>query len=169
MKIKQDFVTNSSSTTFIVAFPEKINSIDDVKKYIHRDDKAKQVFMDVEETGGKKIVLSDKYLLDELTIEMEHGFYGLDNYANSQDEFCKREGITEKDLYMNQSWLQSFYDERKNKRKKILCKKVMDFMKENEGNYVYIFNYSDEEGDFQSEMEHGGTFQSLPNITISKH
>ena len=46
---------------------------------------------------------------------------------------------------------------------------LYQFIKENNNKFVYIFDYSDEEGEFGSELEHGGTFDELPHIIISHH
>lgn len=43
------------------------------------------------------------------------------------------------------------------------------FIKENNNNFIYFFDYSDENGEFGSEMEHGGTFNELPHIRLSHH
>jgi hypothetical protein len=43
------------------------------------------------------------------------------------------------------------------------------FMEDNAGKPIYIFEYSDNDGEFFCAMEHGEIFQSLPHIVVSHH
>jgi len=54
----------------------------------------------------------------------------------------------------------------RSKLAKIDAKKFMD---DNAGKSIYIFEYSDNDGEFECTMEHGGIFQNLPNIVVSHH
>jgi len=54
----------------------------------------------------------------------------------------------------------------KSKLAKIDAKK---FMEDNAGKTIYIFEYSDNDGEFFCTMEHGEIFKSLPHIVVSHH
>jgi len=179
MKIKTDFITNSSSSTFVVAWPTKIKSLEDVKKYIWREDKARQVYSDVSHCPKpSKINPKNIKVVECVARELEAGFlkdlYG-GNYKNMNEtydqfkpDFMNRHGVTDEEIQKNNfisglMWKE--YNEYRHKIAVILAKK---FCKENEGNFLYIFSYGDS-GEFMSEMEHGGTFNDVPHIQVSHH
>ena len=167
MKIKSDFITNSSSSSFIIAFDKPVKKFSDVQYLIPRDDKAMQVLKDAKPQRARKIKLSQA-LIEDISEELSHGYEGVD-YETFQKDFCNREGINVNELYHNRTYMAAFNDEYHKVNMKIHLEKTVDFISENEGKYLYIFNYADEDGEFMGEMEHGFTFANVPHITIYKH
>lgn len=172
MKLKTDFVTNSSSSTFVVVFNKKITKFEDVEHKIPgTESKARQVYDDAKAQNPQ--LITDK-VINFLSTEFSYGYlYDLDipelDYSKHEKIFCEREGITRNEMWKKRAWQQAFYDEHHKIQIKACTQKAVAFVEEHKGNYMYIFNYGDEDGTFMSEMEHGGTFRELPHITISKH
>ena len=147
-------------------------AIDSVSVNIFREEKARQVLKDALHQKPKKISSNNPKLADFIAEELSHGYVddivGFD-YHDYQDKFCEREGIVMQDMYDNPAWMQAFYKEYENLSTRLCLKKAYEFMEQHDRSFMYIFNYGDEDGEFMSEMEHGGTFKNLPHITISKH
>jgi hypothetical protein len=172
MKIKSDFITNSSSSSFIVVFPKKIETIDDVLKYMSKT-KAEVVFRESTEQIPIKIDFedkeintnlidiiysiilehTDKYVADEIILQIKEVmknqcpevFLKIPqiDYISMQLKALEEEGCDEDDI------------------KKLIA--------ENNKGFIYQYRYADEDGSFWGEMEHGGTFNELPHIQISHH
>lgn len=168
MKVRTDFITNSSSSTFVVAFEKKVTCFKDVEFKILREDKTMQVLKDALAQKPRKINPKNRALIKSIMTELNYGYPGLD-YSDFMAKFCEREGITDTELYEKDAWVQTFYQEYNAICAKIYSKQAIKFLTLNEGSYLYIFNYGDEDGEFFSQMEHGFTFENLPHITINKH
>ena len=169
MKLKTDFVTNSSSSSFIVVFDKKITKFGDIEHLIPEERKMRQVFADATCQRPIKITNNNK-ALERIATELSYGYIDeMNSYSDYQEDFCKREEITVQEMYDNRAWIQAFYDEHAILQTRLCKKKAIEFTEQNDGKYIYIFNYGDDSGLFFGEMEHGGTFRLLPHIRVNKH
>lgn len=175
MIIKTDFVTNSSSSAFIVIWPDKVKTIEDVRKYIIKESHAKIIFNDIIKQPALKIDLDNPALLSKIVskmaTEMEEGNVGglsLD-YTTFQDEFAKNYNITSRDIALDRRWSRQFWDAYANENRKRSATGAIEFLEPYGGQYVYYFNYADEDGGIFTELEHENDWGGLPHIRISKH
>ena len=261
MKIRSGFVSNSSSSSFIVAFPKKPKSKNELSEMMFPGDPhgvvpnpwksldeydpgltnpsvVEQVFSDL--TSQKKKV-STKELIDELSSRyfVINGklcyegseYYALDKdlakeyvdlhvaYEKREEEhrdfirdlekkhlgpevpYASKDGIDwrtkqphtaeqikafadycekEKKFHetneeyiaaeeKNNEFLNKYWDNSCKIANKLAKVDLKAFEEDNTGTYLARFEYSDNDGQFMSLMEHAGIFQNLHHIVISHH
>lgn len=166
MKVKQDFVTNSSSSSFIVAFNGPVANLEDIKDKIMFVEKAQAVFDGIQEQTPIKLEHSLD-CIEKLTNEISSGYFEgyVWDWKGVKDP--KRENYsTEKEYF--EARMEVINEQNARNREKAR-KIAIRFIEENQGKVAYIFSFSDNDGKFWSEMEHGETFEEFPHLTISHH
>lgn len=163
-------MSNSSSSSFVVAFPENVKTTEEVKKYLFGDlehveyydygtstlEAAKCIADDMKgQRGGKKRIQ------DALRGGYQHGAPDFENFripdpSNPQ----KRKWDLEIDWKAYEKATKAFEKEL-----------YENFMKQvPEGYKVYTFHYSDNDGAFFCTMEHGDVFDAAAvHLRISHH
>lgn len=194
MKVRNGFVSNSSSSSFIVGFPKLPSSPEELEtmmfgspgevqpydfcKATHTIEVAKQVFKDMSAGNFKSARLTKRKALD---VVLEGNFPGRPPYQLGR----KTESDKIEESYKNETG-KSVYDEGADpvvmklhhkiqkkewdldrKIEKIAAKAFLEgFWPQIKGKKVFRFEYSD---DTHSNIEHGNVFQRFPNVRISKH
>ncbi len=183
MKIRNGFVSNSSSSSFVVAFPRRPKSAEDVREILFGD--LKHFPPDARVNHEAMVLELDG---DELIRAKERGVYLTKQIAQTvwedlkpQRANCKRR-IKETFRYSEYISFDKFrkpgssgnYDDidwkaHERAQEAIDQRNYTDAMRQFEGQLVYLFSYADENGSYFSVMEHGGIFNKLPHEQISNH
>lgn len=193
MKIRSGFVSNSSSSSFIVAFDKKPKSVEEMKEYLfgHNsfgnidwyeesmsvDEVSEIVFRDLEE---QRKPLSEHQIVEELCsgyLEQSPDFWSFVQESRKfEKEYREKHGKGLWDSDENPDEIA------RNTYRKIHNKEMEEYEKartENaqrvfqqikgkfKGKKVYRFVYGDECG--QGLLEHGEIFSNVPHYQISHH
>lgn len=181
MKTRNGFVSNSSSSSFLVGFEKKPDSVEELRQLLYGD---KQSFpgygWDPKTQKTKALEYSTLELADRVYKDMENSAtptqivrtladvsdWDNDDYSIPGDP-QESDFIIEnpEDPYNNIDWVA--YGKARAEAARNLVRESLGV--EHEKLVWYLFHYSDEDGSFFSILEHDGTFENLPHVCISHH
>jgi flavodoxin len=160
MIIRKGFVSNSSSSNFVVLFPKVPKSYKEVQKLLFGDKKthhgytteeiAKCVYKDIKERGeATKIKLTPTI---KACIEVDGNINLI-----MEKFFPEKDGEDNWEVY---DYIESLLENGD----------IAGELKKKHGKgKIYKFGYADDCGDFWSMMEHSDIFKNLPHERISNH
>lgn len=159
MKIKSDFITNSSSSSFLVFFDELPKTAEEMKKALFKDGQngfanPYNNFQTWNADYIAEYVLTHGYAPNEE--EMKDLLYNFNG-----DE---RMEVYEKYVSRNNDW-----DGYQKEMLRLANESVKKITAENEGKKTMMFVFSDNNGDLETSLEHGEIFRNLPHLKNSMH
>lgn len=170
MKIRQGFVTNSSSSSFIVVFDQAPKSAKEVQELLFGpnsdgtkfgciydntsypvEDVAETVWNDIQNQQPNDVQAILNEMSGERMVPYGHFEQFLKDDKNNDTDFRKKWELEDR--------LSTFAG----------MLTLDTFISEHQGKLFYIFEYGDDNGNYEASLEHGDLFKRLPHKTYSKH
>ena len=186
MKKRLGFVSNSSSSSFIIIFDEEPKNTGDIKRMLFGDKTiisyydnnittnlaSDIIFKDIEKATKQKLEAD----FDSIIYSME--YFKPEAWLIDGDD----KEVIEYNKLENEQWskweewraMSPIERERKLNRKEVLLTSIMKRMFENfdaetKGKFVYQVEFSDNDGDIYCTLEHGDVFDKVKHIRINNH
>lgn len=175
MKIRSGFVSNSSSSSFIIAVPKDIKTVGTLQDYLFRSQKtihsewgsASYAVSDVAHRVFEDMLRTGQRTPEQLAEDFSHGW--TEAYTDAEAKICQKYKVDQLYKIEDRQLYEKAWKELIAMRDKISLKIAKKFIKDNPGCVFYCLEYSDNDGEFDCTMEHAGIFDGIPHLTICMH
>jgi hypothetical protein len=189
MKIRNGFVSNSSSSSFVVVFPQiPVSDIDVLQMMFGNPSKIRGVSC-YEDEGASVYDVACR-VFDDLSKQRPNNrkliFEALSGYEpkwgggtekqlfedivipgyGSYDDEIKRLGLK---WESDREEINKIFDKHQKKIDQVVKKMMKLFMDKHKDEFVYVFEYGDHNGNLEMCCEQGDIFRFLPHIKINNH
>ena len=172
MKIRNGFVSNSSSSSFIVAFPSKPRGAGETRIMVFKNASPNSIISRFDDSDKSTVKQISEFIYKDIKSkesaslkEVEAFFQGASEY-DFPNYFPKIEYGDPKDTKEEGDKRWKEYEEKTEIAAKKMAKEFYDKYKDN---FIYIVEYSDNDSDFMAMMEHSEIYENLPYKVISNH
>jgi hypothetical protein len=167
MKVRAGFVSNSSSSSFVVGFPYKPKTVEELRYRLFGDKELFPGYYDdvefptsqIAEVVFRDLNQQEPMNQQEVLEEIRSGYF------DGHPEFSYHYDPKETDEQMRERW-----DEESRQTdaaaEALFQREIAPRWEKLE---FYRFTYSDNDGPLQTTMEHGGIFDALTHLRISHH
>jgi len=174
MKIRNGFVSNSSSSSFIVVFPRIPKDVNDLVDILF--DKNQKEYSNPYHYGNDEVGWPVNTVAETIWLDIQNQKYN--DFERAKDMISSGSidepgapeyNYSNRDKYANEM---KIFTDRKMKElfniRKLKLKKINKQMSDNDVVF-YCFNYGDNDGSYYLALEHGDIFHKLKHIRISNH
>ena len=175
MKSRTGFISNSSSTSFVVAIPSSVKCECALRQIMFPERKGSCGHPESKgPCGHDSNGFSTREAAGDVWQEMQFPDHRLDTREKAIEALCKGHcpGVELDDFKMplGPGKSQEFdWDGYSSAIKHWAELAYEEFLRDHPDSDLYVFEYSDNDGPFNSEMEHGDIFRNLPHIALNNH
>lgn len=166
MKIRNGFVSNSSSSSFLVSFKTLPTSVEQLREMLFGDRNHIELYDEGISTQTAASVVWNDIQRQERSptrnelVETLRSKAGYLVYEEMGGWYSREMSQEERELYHAED----------RRRTDVLAEQLTDeFLQQAEGGSIYGFSYADDDGTLGMVLEHWGIFRELPHVAISNH
>jgi len=152
MKVRNGFVSNSSSSSFILVFDKKPETKEELASLMG-DCSASSY--------------GDSFMSADMVVDIAFNDISCSSEASKQD--IQNELSNHHYKWTNLSWGTPEYKKWQEEEEERIAKLTEQYIKSRKGKYITIVSYADEDGSIGSMMEHGDIFRNLNDFTQVSH